>query len=370
MECKDTADVLLFFDELFDSMNGSHDNSKKRSGKLLLRAVTPNSEHSKVWARAKKILKSIKFISIKGKEGSVPSVTNWLRTLEGIELLKEKLFTEHKVKSFWMRHLNQDPLENFFGCIRSHGSRNVSPTPSGFESAFASLLINNLSSNHSVGSNCEEDDCKIFQSMDCLLKKDLNDSISTEINYIDFDDINCEIIDFNDKRRNPRIISQLSYVTGYVLKKAKQKVFKNCKKCKELLFNNNDATELNEYIRIREFSSSLKSLTYPSENTIKLFSAIQDVLTSILKKKSELPSLKSYMTTILYTVIDFNFLTCPDHRKELIEFIFEFGSRFFINNWCREVNFLLNGTRTEKADTDIIKELASDYYQKRHNKKM
>ncbi|CAG9132543.1 unnamed protein product [Plutella xylostella] len=47
IECKDTADILLFFDELFDSLNGSYDNSKKRCGKILLKAVTPKSEHSK-----------------------------------------------------------------------------------------------------------------------------------------------------------------------------------------------------------------------------------------------------------------------------------------------------------------------------------
>ncbi|PZC70841.1 hypothetical protein B5X24_HaOG214809 [Helicoverpa armigera] len=35
-ECQETADLLLFFDELFDSVNGSYDNSKKRAGKPLL----------------------------------------------------------------------------------------------------------------------------------------------------------------------------------------------------------------------------------------------------------------------------------------------------------------------------------------------
>lgn len=341
----------MFFDQLFDSMNGSFENSKKRSGKVLLKSVTPKSDHSKVWARAKKVLKSMKFIGRGGREGSVPSITNWLRTLENIEVLKNKAFNEYNIKSFWMRHLNQDPLENFFGCIRSHGYRNISPTPSGFESAFASLLINNLSSSHSVGSNCEEDDCKIFQSMDYLLKKeDINEL--TEINEIDIDDINCEIIDFNEKKSNPKIISQLSYVTGYVIKQAKKNVFKNCKNCKAILYcNEEEEQEINEYIKIREYSS-FKSLAYPSENTTKLFSAIQDVVTYILKRKSDMPRIKNYIKTILYTVIDFSFLTCPDHKSELTDFLFDFSSRFFINNWCRDVKEMAK--KTPRVDRNFI----------------
>ncbi|KAJ8720804.1 hypothetical protein PYW08_006269 [Mythimna loreyi] len=45
VECKDTADLLLFFDELFDSVNGSYAN-RKRFAKLL-QSVKPNSAHHK-----------------------------------------------------------------------------------------------------------------------------------------------------------------------------------------------------------------------------------------------------------------------------------------------------------------------------------
>lgn len=37
--------------------------------------------------------------------------------------VKEKSF-----KYLCLRRINQDPLENFFGRIRSHGVRNVNPT--------------------------------------------------------------------------------------------------------------------------------------------------------------------------------------------------------------------------------------------------
>ncbi|CAH0407775.1 unnamed protein product [Chilo suppressalis] len=53
-ECKDTADVLLLFDKLFDSMNGSY-AKKTKYGKQYLKPLTPNSAHIKLWHEAKKI---------------------------------------------------------------------------------------------------------------------------------------------------------------------------------------------------------------------------------------------------------------------------------------------------------------------------
>ncbi|CAB3259817.1 unnamed protein product [Arctia plantaginis] len=44
-DAKETARLLLFFDELFDSVNGSFHNFKKKPGKKLLGPLTPNSTH-------------------------------------------------------------------------------------------------------------------------------------------------------------------------------------------------------------------------------------------------------------------------------------------------------------------------------------
>jgi len=58
-----------------------------------------------------------------------------------------------------LRNFNQDPIENFFGSIHIHGDRNIKQTPSMFISSFKTLLTNNFTSNHSVRSNCKNDDC-------------------------------------------------------------------------------------------------------------------------------------------------------------------------------------------------------------------
>jgi len=57
-----------------------------------------------------------------------------------------------------LRNFNQDPIEHFFGSIRSHAIRNINPTPANSILSFKFLSINNFTSSHFVGANCEEDD--------------------------------------------------------------------------------------------------------------------------------------------------------------------------------------------------------------------
>ncbi|KAI5634265.1 THAP domain-containing protein [Phthorimaea operculella] len=66
-DCEDTADVLIFFDDLFDSMNGSYHQSQKKTGKDLLGPVTPKSRHSDIWNKSKVVLRTMKFVTKEGK---------------------------------------------------------------------------------------------------------------------------------------------------------------------------------------------------------------------------------------------------------------------------------------------------------------
>ncbi|KAF0747773.1 Uncharacterized protein FWK35_00023061, partial [Aphis craccivora] len=64
-----------------------------------------------------------------------------------------KLLETKGILSLLPRQLNQDPLENFFGAVRSLGCSN--PTCGSFISAYKTLLLNNLLSSQSPGANCE-----------------------------------------------------------------------------------------------------------------------------------------------------------------------------------------------------------------------
>ncbi|KAF9409733.1 hypothetical protein HW555_011023 [Spodoptera exigua] len=260
-ECKDTADLLLFMDNIFDSVNGSR--QKNRNAKPLLGPATPNSAHHQIWIEGVQIFKSMKFVS-NGKKQSVPSITNWVWTLSRIN----KLQNEFNVSSVWL-HLNQDPLENFFGAVRSQGCRNTNPTCDQFESAFTTLLINNISSVHTRG-NCEKDFC------DALYSLTINENAETTSTCSSFDFSN--IIEFNFtpieiKERDPRIVGPLQYISGYFLKKIKSKIFKTCTDCCNLLMEKNEI----EYIKYREYAGR-RWLCTPSKKLIELISNMQDLI--------------------------------------------------------------------------------------------
>ncbi|CAB3232292.1 unnamed protein product [Arctia plantaginis] len=58
-QCEDTSDILLFFDDLFDSLNGSFTGD--HIAKPLQGSVTPASPHKAKWTESIQILKSMKF---------------------------------------------------------------------------------------------------------------------------------------------------------------------------------------------------------------------------------------------------------------------------------------------------------------------
>ena len=63
-----------------------------------------------------------------------------------------------------IRYVNQDPMENFFGLIRANGCRDIKPSCQQFSASFKSLLIDNLTSSHSIGANCAPDDSRFIIS--------------------------------------------------------------------------------------------------------------------------------------------------------------------------------------------------------------
>lgn len=76
----DTAFVCQFFDNLFDSLNGSFD--KIVDGKKYRSAVKKNSPHHDLWDQSLKIISTMRFIDKHGKMMSVPTIRNWISTIK------------------------------------------------------------------------------------------------------------------------------------------------------------------------------------------------------------------------------------------------------------------------------------------------
>lgn len=77
--------------------------------------VRQNSPHHQLWQDAIKTFKSIIFIQhkktgnkIKIIEMSVPTVKNFIKTIEGMQLLWKILSTKHRLNCMFIRNFNQD----------------------------------------------------------------------------------------------------------------------------------------------------------------------------------------------------------------------------------------------------------------------
>ena len=117
------------------------------------------SYHAEFFANVRRQLRSIRFINSKTKKAvttDIPCLQNLMNTLQGFQLLWEKL-EGMGFETFATRNVNQDPLENFFDNVKSHDFRSNKPTCYQFEAIFKSLLITSLTSKHSPGYNCEDD---------------------------------------------------------------------------------------------------------------------------------------------------------------------------------------------------------------------
>lgn len=81
-----------------------------------------------------------------------------------------KRLQENKFSSFKPGFLNQDILENYFGCLRSHSHRFVNLTCHQFEGLFKTFLLNNMTSPHSVGANRMDDGSHVLESLSRFLQ--------------------------------------------------------------------------------------------------------------------------------------------------------------------------------------------------------
>lgn len=154
-ECREIVDITLLLDNLFDTLNGSS-LAEAPNGKIYKGPVRRNSCHHELWSKAKKVLKTLKYIKrnkvgdkIRITEVTVPTVNNFIKTIEAIEDLWKVISGKYGLDAMLTRNFNQDPIENFFGNIRSYGARNVSPNTVAFEGAYKALMLNNYSTPHS-----------------------------------------------------------------------------------------------------------------------------------------------------------------------------------------------------------------------------
>jgi len=317
---RDTAEMILFFDRLFDSVNGH----TLKPEKPLRVAISHNSPHFPFWKRAVKRLQRMRFVDRKSKNPLRDSniLKNWISTILGLRKLWI-ILKKYEFKCLRSRILNQDCLRHFFGQIRSFSMRNANPTCLEFESSFKTLLINNLTSPRTVENNSEN---KIDGPLLFTLKEFIRES-EDECN-----DNSTEDLRTLDLERSLDTTGEYLNICNSIAVKILQKsCIKECGTCKNLLI---DVT---------------KSELVSNNDLIRTFEKANDILTPRMSNVCYVHHTALMLETELYVQLDLHWLNCPQHGALLKKFLVSFTVVFYIEKWCNSINDIL----TQKEHDEV-----------------
>ncbi|KAL0861421.1 hypothetical protein ABMA27_008965 [Loxostege sticticalis] len=205
------------------------------------------------------LINELQFIGCKRKP---PSQGGWLKLLNGYERLSDSLYKKHQIKSIATRRINQDPLENCFGCIRANCGLNDNPTVAQFIAGLKTGIITNMRNIIKNKKYCEEDSGKFPISHDviCVSDEEIESSAETQA---------C------------------AYVCGFIFKK----YAKDCGNCKKAMLAEKP-TEIHQFTQFKEYVDGKHSLNYANHSFIACVEKSAELDQSYLKENSHLDQIK------------------------------------------------------------------------------
>ncbi|KAL0870915.1 hypothetical protein ABMA27_004745 [Loxostege sticticalis] len=370
---RNTSETVSFFDDLFDSCNGSALSRNK--AKPLRQAVTKNSKHHEFWKGAVKRMENTKFIDKNKKECTVPSQKNFVTTIKSLTRLW-KFFETKGFKIMRPRYFNSDPIENFFGQVRAYSFRNNDPNCQAFKNIFRSLLITRFIHFHSDTYNCEDAmGDQIIKLKNLFVQSEEERVIPTPLplSSLHIDELGSPEQNVLEEARRERLnVHSRAYTAGWVVRECLKKV--KCVDCKKCLTQKNQSA-VHKWISHREFKNfkNNEKLTYPSEDAVRYFSYIVKETNEYLDANPNTNNIceKIYKETSKYS---FDFLKCLTHKRAIHQYFVLITSKLCVINWCSIINKILRGVdiaRLNKNTITCMQNKALEKYKKKlKNKKL
>ncbi|KAG8234563.1 hypothetical protein J437_LFUL015353 [Ladona fulva] len=241
-----TSRFVWLVDNMFDSMNGG---------------VQLDVGHRSV----RKLVDSWEFLEDSSSYPEVPdinrppTVTGWLTTLTAMEMIWDKVMAM-KVKKLSTRRLNQDPLENFFGCLRAQCRSNRDPTMSSFIDAWKTCIFSGLPIGSTLkGTDCLEDGAELLSRFDEVLEEDRHElTPSSPISFSTPD------VDISHPRGNAKDLCR--FIAVEVLGKS------TCRDCRKGLLDVLPHEDPDFDHLFVEVVGEEQHFVYPSEGLIRILS--------------------------------------------------------------------------------------------------
>lgn len=367
-----TAELVTFLDDLFDSVNGASTHHKTTRGKKLRAAVTEGSDHHSFWTTAIPIIENMKFIDITGRLVSVPTLKNWVTTLKSFQRLWQVLKNKN-INIMRPRYFNSDAIENFFGRVRSYNARNNNPTCHAFECTFKSLMITNLIKFHEISYNCEDDCAEQVIKIRELFARISETSVMDE-------DMTAESVDSAPSSSSTRIdrdggaeqlwvqatrerldIHSRAYTAGWVTRKVLKTL--SCTACEQSLTTKE--TNIHKWISQREYNILTKNkLTYPSVHAVRSFGYIMRASNEYLEHNAHRKNIKKQINETLMSKYSFHYIGCEVHRDMVRQSFITVSVTLAIFNWCNTINKILKGTDISRLDINNLPPMQAQAYKK------
>lgn len=304
-------------DKLFDCVNS--DSADLRRGKTHATNMSSKSPHKEHFDKMRKFFSTMKFIGCQRKP---PSQDGWIMTLNAIERLFRNLAQAYNIKSLATRRLQQDPLENLFGCIRGNCGSNANPTTGQFVAGLKTAIISSLSHIGTTG-NCEADNNVIINNFDKLLsapksgpksgsKSGPKEMTQTEKFAVE---VPTSIIEENIATDSAEI-QACAYVCGFLIKKLP---ISTCDKCQQIFVATNiDKCHL--FVECREYEHYKKSLNYTTKDVVSCVESCAMLIKVFLNDHGHKNYIKKAVTELIKAQVDFEYVKkCSEHGAENIE---------------------------------------------------
>lgn len=278
-----------------------------------------------------------------GSKNNPPSQNGWIQTINAIERLWKNL-QKLEITSLATRRLNQDPLENFFGCIRYSCGSNNNPTYQQFVAGVKTAIISNL--RHSGrNKNCEDDTAVLANNFKSFFigetpkkNSEFGKSIDFEYNLEELEIVVADAVEEIDQATSES--QACGYVSGFIFNKLRHNA---CHECREAFLTDSRET-IHLFTSFREYGCN-ESLNYCNKSFITCIEIMASLTNNFLKSNASTSQLKAKVITQL-DVVDFSFLSkCETHYDSNIIFIKT--SIFFI---CVKRFLILRNREIDEAD--------------------
>jgi len=125
----------------------------------------------------------------------------------------------------------------------------------------------------------------------------------------------------------------------------------SCDACKACLIYETPSTT-NVYLGFKVCSSTVHSLTYPTETLVETVGTAVTILKGMISEVAHLDTVKSCITSAIKESISFNWIRltgCPLHHQRTEDEIVRIVTRISIPWWCKQKNESLGEATRHKA---------------------